>query len=80
MAWFLKIQSKNEFVKDEFGNLMNFCNLSFKLEFNFIFSNKNIAIEDKTSSENLIDSDNSSDNRTISSPDISSIILNKKYF
>jgi len=63
-------------VKDEFGNLMNFCNLSFKLEFNFIFSNKNIAIEDKTSSENLIDSDNSSDNRTISSPDISSIVLN----
>ena len=63
-------------VKDEFGNLMNFCNLSFKLEFNFIFANKNIAIEDRTSSDNLIDSDNSSDNRTISSPDISSIVLN----
>ena len=63
-------------VKDEFGNLMNFCNLSFKLEFNFIFSNKNITIEDRTSSDNLIDSDNSSDNRTISSPDISSLVLN----
>jgi hypothetical protein len=60
-------------VKDEFDNLMNFCNLPFKLEFNFIFSNKNINIDDN---ENLIDSDNSLENKNISSPDISNIILN----
>ena len=59
-------------VKDEFDNLMNFCNLSFKLEFNFTFSNKNINIDD----ENLIDSDNSLENKNISSPDISNVILN----
>jgi hypothetical protein len=58
-------------VKDEFNNLMNFCNLPFKLEFNFIFSNKNINIDDN---ENLIDSDNSLENKNISSPDISNEI------
>ena len=51
-------------VKDEFNNLMNFCNLPFKLEFNFIFSNKNINIED----DNLIYSDLSLENKNISIP------------
>ena len=55
-------------VRDEFNNLMNFCNLPFKLEFNFIFSNKSINIDDN---ENLVDSDNSLENKNISSPDIS---------
>ena len=66
-------------IKDEFDNLIDFCNLSFKLEFNLIFSNENISIEDQSSSDsltNLIDSDNSSDNKTISSPDISNLVLN----
>ena len=66
-------------IKDEFGNLIDFCNLSFKLEFNLIFSNDSIKIEDKDSSDsisNLIDSDNSTDNKSISSPDISNLVLN----
>lgn len=44
-------------VKDEGGNLVDFCNLSFKLEFNIIFTNDEIKIDDGNVDEKLVDSD-----------------------
>ena len=54
-------------IKDEYGNLIDFCNLSFKLELNIIFANKNIRIEDDINNK-LSDSD--SDNISINSNQI----------
>jgi len=58
-------------IKDEFGNLVDFCNLSFKLEFNLIYANKDIHIDDNISNNNLVDSD--SDNISIDSSQIMNV-------
>lgn len=44
-------------LKDEFNNLIDFCNLSCKFELNFIFINKEIIIEDNLENDVEIYSD-----------------------
>ena len=61
----------NEFlleIKDEANNLVDFCNLSFKLEFNLIFQNNDIKI-DNDLEEKMIDSEES-DVSSIDSPNL----------
>ncbi len=61
----IKLDKLDIEIKDEFGNLMDFCNLSFKLELNIIFANKDIKIDDDNINNKMNDSD--SDNISINS-------------
>ena len=54
-------------IKDELGNLIDFCNLSFKLELNLIYANKNIRVDDDLNTKM---SDTDSDNISINSNQI----------
>jgi len=65
----IKLDKLDIEIKDEFGNLMDFCNLSFKLELNIIFANKDIKIDDNIDDDNInnIMNDSDSDNISISS-------------
>jgi len=44
-------------LKDEFDNLIDFCNLSCKFELNFIFINKQIKLDDELENDVEIYSD-----------------------
>ena len=58
-------------IKDENENIIDFCNLSYKLEFKIYFSNEDLKIEDTPNIENIMDSDDSESNLSIDSPDVS---------
>ena len=58
-------QNLNIEIKDEGGNLVDFCNLSFKLEFNIIFTNNDIKIDDVNIQEKLVDSDSDSNSNFV---------------
>lgn len=58
-------------IKDENDNIIDFCNLSYKLEFKIYFSNEDLKIEDTPNIENIMDSDDSESNLSIDSPDVS---------
>ena len=53
----ISIDSLEIELKDEFNNLIDFCNLSCKFELNFIFVNKEIKIEDNSENDVEIYSD-----------------------
>tara|TARA_B100001093_G_scaffold162713_3_gene155114 strand:- start:1409 stop:3343 length:1935 start_codon:yes stop_codon:yes gene_type:complete len=53
----ISIDSLEIELKDEFNNLIDFCNLSCKFELNFIFVNREIKIEDNSENDVEIYSD-----------------------
>ena len=63
----LNLNSLDIEVKDEGGNLVDFCNLSFKLEFNIIFTNDEIKIDDGSVESKLVDSDSDNEVSDINS-------------
>ena len=63
----LNIENLDIEIKDELGNLIDFCNLSFKIELNLIYTNKSIRVDDDLNTKM---SDSDSDNISINSNQI----------
>ena len=75
----ISLDSLNIQIKDENGNIIDFCNLSFKLEFKIYFSNDELKIEETPNIDNVLESDSSEENNSINSIDIPDNVVESIY-
>ena len=67
---YIKLNSLNVEIKDENDNIIDFCNLSYKLEFKLYFSNEDLKIDDIQNLNDVLDSDESEEIKSIDSDNV----------